>query len=260
MLNPPTSLVFWACFIYWKIGAFLFPKIWNLAANDRCECHMITKTHGCDSATVLWAIGWNQPGIFCYLLIYTHHSPGPQVRASGDRTARHTAALCARERPANNLHHYYSSRGQNSLPSIPPPAPKLPSKNDQLPELGATGRNRKIRPNRWLLNASRTEMAVELSLVVCLLVVSLWARDRQSSNLQTKQQIKINKSHSLAKQNHLEQPRPVDDFKQLDLHMLALYLGCSRTHIETRFDYTIANALPHCPINGPIKRGNMQIL
>lgn len=104
-------------------------------------------------------------GIFCYLLIYTHHSPGPQVRPSGDRT--HTAALSTRERPASNLHHYSSSRGQNSLPSIPPHAPKLPSKNDQLPELGATGRNRKIRPNRWLLNASRAEMAVELSLVLC---------------------------------------------------------------------------------------------
>lgn len=97
-----------------------------------------------------------------------------------------------------------------------------------------------------------------------LLVVSLQARDRQSSNLQAKQQIKINKSHSLAKQGPSEQPRPADDFKQLDLYrpvsMARLYLGRSLMRIETRFDYTVANALPHCPINVPIKRGNMQIL
>ncbi|ROL41932.1 hypothetical protein DPX16_14297 [Anabarilius grahami] len=109
--------------------------------------------------------------------IHEHYSRF-KVRASRDR---HTAALSARERPANNLHHYYSSRGQNSLPRIPPPAPKLPSKNDQLPELGATGRNRKIRPNRWLLNASRTEMAVELSLARLLRALQRSSAPRRTS-------------------------------------------------------------------------------
>lgn len=94
------------------------------------------------------------------------HTAVIQQRLDGTGSARHLllpanlhpsltwAAGEGERRPPASLHHYHSSRGQNSLPSIPPPAPKLPSKNDQLPELGATGRNRKIRPDRWLLNAS----------------------------------------------------------------------------------------------------------
>lgn len=89
-------------------------------------------------------------------------------------------------RPPASLHHYDSSRGQNSLPSIPPPAPKLPSQNDQLPELGATGRNRKIRPTDGYLTHRRggKETTAELSLVVFVLVVSPGSRQAviKSSN------------------------------------------------------------------------------
>ncbi len=69
----------------------------------------------------LWAIGWHQLGILCYLLIYTHHSPGPQVRVSGDRQPLSIITTAAGVRTV--------------CPASPHLPQNCPPKNDQLPEL-----------------------------------------------------------------------------------------------------------------------------
>lgn len=122
------------------------------------------------------------------------HTAVIQQRLDGTGSARHLllpanlhpsltwAAGEGERRPPASLHHYHSSRGQNSLPSIPPPAPKLPSKNDQLPELGAPGRNRKIRPTDGYLTHRRggKETTEELSRLVVFVLVVLSPGSRQA--------------------------------------------------------------------------------
>lgn len=148
--------------------------------------------------------------------MFTHHSPGPQSRSRWGRarTSRRDTQLCRvcekdRTTTTQQPPPLPQQQGSEHSAQHPPTCPKIALQNDQLPELGATGRNRKIRRNRWLLNASTRRKRNDCRIVTCGIfarfICGLKARDRKSSNVQTKQWIKINESHiSQGKQSDLD--------------------------------------------------------